>query len=297
MQTQRLASLSSVSQNCKSYSNDQLLTHLQDLAASERKVYAEVLTALEEVEIRKLYLARGYPSLFSFCTEFLKYSASAAQRRIESMRLLKNFPLPQKKDVQERIEKGSLNLTHLSQVAKVVRDLPCVQTCDEKMKLIARVENTSSRECEQKLMEVGAPSFSKREVLRVVQMKEGTPIYRLSVNLDEKSKELLEQFIALTAHQNPFCSKEKALRMALQIALSEVERKKKGEKRPLPPKNIKHSVAAEKHLVASESEVRSKLKASNPEAGNKLVSSTSASVVSNKSEPSPCQKGRYILKK
>src|SRR5690554_6686662 len=104
--------------------DEELLKYSQNLAASERRIYSEVIDALEEIERRKLYLARGYSSLFSFCTEYLKYSASAAQRRIESMRLLKTLPKGSKEEVKKKIETGNLNLTHLSQVSKLIRSSP-----------------------------------------------------------------------------------------------------------------------------------------------------------------------------
>ncbi|TVQ81198.1 MAG: HNH endonuclease [Bradymonadales bacterium] len=209
--------------NVQKLASKDLLLYTQKLAASERKIYAAVIEALEEIERRKLYLAKGYSSLFIFCTEVLKYSAGAAQRRIESMRLIKNFPRAQKTEVKTKLQRGSLSLSHLSQVSKALRSLP-PQSCHEKMKLLSRVENTTQRECERKLMEAGVPEIKKREDFRVVSESS----YRLSVTVDEETKELLEKFMGLTAHQNPWASREKALKIALKLALREVERRKFG---------------------------------------------------------------------
>jgi len=206
----------------RNLSPEELLTKAKDIAASERKIYSQVIDVLEEIERRKLYLARGYSSLFSFCTEFLKYSAGAAQRRIDSMRLIKNFPKPQKEEVKEKLESGSVNLTHLSQVARVVRALPESKTCHEKMKLISKVENTTIRECEQKLLEDEALLPPKKEQLRAT----GDGRFRLSINLDQEAKDLLEKLLSLTAHQNPFASKEIAVKAALKLAAQEAEKKK-----------------------------------------------------------------------
>ncbi|TVQ80731.1 MAG: hypothetical protein EA369_01895 [Bradymonadales bacterium] len=149
--------------NLQKLHSDDLLSYTQKLAASERKIYAAVIEALEEIERRKLYLAKGYSSLFLFCTEVLKYSAGAAQRRIESMRLIKNFPRAQKTEVKSKLQKGSLSLSHLSQVSKALRSLP-PQSCHEKMQLLSRVENTTQRDCPQTL-DLG--------VVMKVQMREG----------------------------------------------------------------------------------------------------------------------------
>src|SRR6056297_33670 len=119
------------------FSNEQLLNHAQELAKTERKIYRQVLESLEEIERRKLYLQRGYSSLFSFCTEFLQYSSSAAMRRIESMRLLKGLEVEDKKGLQIKLEKGDLNLTHLSQVSRLVRQKPAeFKSSQAKVKLL-----------------------------------------------------------------------------------------------------------------------------------------------------------------
>ncbi|TVQ79455.1 MAG: HNH endonuclease [Bradymonadales bacterium] len=209
--------------NLQKLASKDLLLYTQKLAASERKIYAAVIEALEEIERRKLYLAKGYSSLFLFCTEVLKYSAGAAQRRIESMRLIKNFPRAQKTEVKTKLQKGSLSLSHLSQVSKALRSLP-PQSCHEKMQLLSRIENTTQRECERKLIEAGVPEIKKREDFRVVSESS----YRLSVTVDEETKVLLEKFMALTAHQNPWGSKERAIKIALDLALREVEKRKFG---------------------------------------------------------------------
>jgi hypothetical protein len=143
------------------------------------------------------------------------------------MRLIKNFPKAQKEEVKSKLATGVVNLTHLSQVAKAVRSMPEARSCDDKMKLISSVENTSARDCEKKLIEMGAPASFKNEVLRVSSQNS----YRLAINLDEEAKSLLEKFIDLTAHQNPFASKEAAFKMALKIAVKEIEKKRMGKER------------------------------------------------------------------
>ncbi len=85
--------------------NDQaLIDHTKKLITSERKITAQILQALEEIERRRLYLERGYPSLFTFCTEHLGYSASSAQRRISSMRLIKKLPVAEKTEVTQKLD-------------------------------------------------------------------------------------------------------------------------------------------------------------------------------------------------
>jgi len=198
-----------------------LLSHVQQIAASERKIYSQIIEALEEIERRKLYLARGYSSLYTFCTDYLKYSQGAAHRRLSSMRLVKNMPSSHKDKIKEKIETGSVNLTHLSQVATAIRTMPRL-TNHQKMKLVERVENTSRDECEKRLIEAGGKESFKREDFKRLNKKE----IRISVSFDEESFELLTEYIELTAHKNPWASKEKALCMALRQAVDQERRDK-----------------------------------------------------------------------
>ena len=54
---------------------------------NENKSTTRVLHLLEQVERRRLY-SKKYPSLFEYCTQVLKYSSGAAQRRIDTMRIV-----------------------------------------------------------------------------------------------------------------------------------------------------------------------------------------------------------------
>ena len=52
----------------KQKSDSLLMNHLKILVAKEREILSEVLNYLREVQTRKLYLARGYASIFAFMT-------------------------------------------------------------------------------------------------------------------------------------------------------------------------------------------------------------------------------------
>src|SRR6185436_11889542 len=78
--------------------NDQtLLGDLKTLVQQERELVTKILKYLLEVENRKLYLKRGYSSMFKFCLAELKYSNAEAQIRIQAMRLLRTLPQWRKK--------------------------------------------------------------------------------------------------------------------------------------------------------------------------------------------------------
>jgi hypothetical protein len=61
---------------------------LKHLVASERKITAEIIVHIQEIDQKKIYLQMGFPNLYSFLTEHIGYTAASAQRRIEAARLL-----------------------------------------------------------------------------------------------------------------------------------------------------------------------------------------------------------------
>lgn len=97
-------------------SDAELESRVRRLAGEERRLAIEVIAHLEELERRKLYLKLGYSSLFEWCTYELKYSAAAAQRRIDAMRLSREIP-----EVCEAVAEGRLNLSSVAQAQKFFR--------------------------------------------------------------------------------------------------------------------------------------------------------------------------------
>ena len=91
--------------------NDQLLLQTKNLVQKERQINIQVLQHLQEIEKRKLYLDRGFPSLFEYAVKELGYSHSVAYRRIKTMRLCRDIP-----QAVSKIKTGSLNLTTASQL-------------------------------------------------------------------------------------------------------------------------------------------------------------------------------------
>jgi len=59
-----------------------------------------------EFDARRLYLAQGYSSLFTYCTQALHYAEHAALNRIEVARAARRFP-----SLLEHIDAGTLNIS------------------------------------------------------------------------------------------------------------------------------------------------------------------------------------------
>jgi hypothetical protein len=88
-------------------SNEELLGRLDALAGRERVATVELIAHLAALERRpSLYAAKGYGSLFGYCTEALRLSEDAACNRIAAAKACRAFPV-----VLEWLASGDLTLT------------------------------------------------------------------------------------------------------------------------------------------------------------------------------------------
>jgi 5-methylcytosine-specific restriction endonuclease McrA len=95
--------------------DDVLVGRLVEIRKHERSLLVELLHYLGELERRKTVIAQGYPSLFSFCTEFLGLTKASAFRRTTAARLLSRFPL-----IADYLGDGRLTLTTLVELRDVL---------------------------------------------------------------------------------------------------------------------------------------------------------------------------------
>ncbi len=93
-------------------SSHELLARVKHLAAHEREATASLIAHLAEFDRRRLYLAEGCSSLFTYCTQVLHLSEHAAYGRIEAARVARRFPA-----TLERLVEGSVNLTTVGLLA------------------------------------------------------------------------------------------------------------------------------------------------------------------------------------
>jgi hypothetical protein len=100
--------LSSVAQ----LSNDELVARVKQLAERERQATASLVAHLAELDERRLYLAEGCSSLFTYCTQVLHLSEHAAYGRIEAARAGRRFPV-----ILQMLSDGSVNLTAVGLLA------------------------------------------------------------------------------------------------------------------------------------------------------------------------------------
>jgi hypothetical protein len=145
----------SFSANLRGVSDRELLSRVKDLVSRERAVTLDVLVHLIEVERRRLHLGLGYASMFDYCTRHLGYSSSAASRRIQSARCIRDYP-----EVYALLEKNEVNLVTISLVASILTESNATD-------LIERVRGKSQREVEA-IVATYRPPVSMRDRARPV---------------------------------------------------------------------------------------------------------------------------------
>ena len=92
-------------------SDDRLLERTKELSRIEHHLEVVVIDHLREIQRRRLYLRRGFSSLFDYAVRELGYSDAAAWRRIKAMRLCADV-----EGVRERLQDGSMTLNAAAQL-------------------------------------------------------------------------------------------------------------------------------------------------------------------------------------
>ena len=118
-------------------SDPELIAEVSRLAASEQRATAALVSALAELDARRLYLGQGCSSMFTYCTEVLHLAEHAAFNRIEAARVARRFPI-----ILELLVDGRI---HLSTVRLLAPHL----TEDNHQSLLREASHKSKREVEQ----------------------------------------------------------------------------------------------------------------------------------------------------
>lgn len=217
--------------NLTKLTDEILLSTTQNLARTERELTIRVLHHLREIERRLLFAKLGFASLFEYCVRELKYSEGAAQRRISSMRLLKTLP-----ELEEKIEKGTLSLSTLSQ-AQVFFRQEKVETTKAKKDLLLTLENKSFREVERELVnKASVPEKLAKEKIRPVSATHT----ELKILIEESVLKEIEELKNLLARSIPNASIKDIITYSLAHTLKSVRPKAPTETRSnvlksLPP--------------------------------------------------------------
>jgi 5-methylcytosine-specific restriction endonuclease McrA len=117
--------------------DDELIAEVRRLAGCERHATARLISALAELDARRLYLGQGCSSMFTYCTQVLHLAEHAAYNRIEAARAARRFPV-----VLTHLADGSV---HLSAVRLLAPHL----TRENHAAVLREASHKSKREVEQ----------------------------------------------------------------------------------------------------------------------------------------------------
>ncbi len=125
----------------ESLSDDELLRGLTDLLRQSRRVEADLVAHIAEMETRRLYARESSPSMFVYCTSVLHLSEAEAYLRISAARAAREHPM-----VLVMLADGRL---HLSGIAKLAPHL----TRENRDVILSRAVRSSKRQIEELLAE------------------------------------------------------------------------------------------------------------------------------------------------
>jgi hypothetical protein len=198
-------------------SDDELVAALTTCCVDMRRFKVHVLLFLAEVEARQIHLLAAASSLWAYARDHLQMSHGTAFRFIKVARLCKKFPF-----LLERIERGELHLTTLTQIAPFITNDNVHDLVEEtrgknrtRVELVLRkwfgVEPTHGR--------MGSPMPYDEELL----------------NLVERARELL-------SHAIPSGNTLEITKAAFHILIAHLEKKKRAKTanpHPAPTKPTK----------------------------------------------------------
>ncbi len=206
----------------RNLSNNALEQKLLQSVSHENKLKIEILHLLAEVERRRLY-SKSYPSLFEYCTKVLKYSASSAQRRIDTMRAMRLIP-----EIEEKIIKGELNLSSVAQAQSFFRHeakMGKSYSIESKKEVLRKLENKTTKECVEELVSISPqsiPQEKRRELTKDVT--------ELKVMLNKDLISRLDKIKALLSHQNPTMTDQELIEFMAKVTLNKIDPKEKAKR-------------------------------------------------------------------
>jgi hypothetical protein len=126
----------------QSIPDDELLHRLAELMGQSRRVEADIVAHIAEVDARRLYAREALPSMFAYCTDVLHLSEAEAYLRISAARASREHPM-----LLAMLADGRV---HLTAIAKLAPHL----TRENRDGLLERATHRSKRRIEEQIAEI-----------------------------------------------------------------------------------------------------------------------------------------------
>jgi hypothetical protein len=167
--------------------DDELLSRLERLVKADRAISVKLLVHLGEVETRKLYLERGYSSMYDYCMTALGMSEAETYLRLLAAKTGKRLPL-----VLDRLAEGGLHLTAIKLLAPLL-------TQENHVALLDRARGMSKRQLEVLVAEL-APKPDVPERLRKLPDARGASAAPLAASAQAPSAALAQAYSGAGVH-------------------------------------------------------------------------------------------------
>ena len=141
-----------------------LLRRLVEVLGQSRRVEADLVALIGEVDARRLYAREASPSMFAFCTETLHLSEAAAYLRIAAARASREHPV-----LLAMLASGQL---HLTAIAKLAPHL----TPENRDRLLERAVHRTKRQVEELVAEIAPRPDVRTLVRRLPERGEATAV-------------------------------------------------------------------------------------------------------------------------
>ncbi len=153
--------------------DEELLRRLSGLARESRRIEAELVAHIAEVDRRQLYLEQASPSMFVYCTRTLGLTEAEAYLRIAAARASRAYPrlLPMLAD-------GRLHLSGIERLAPKL-------TAENQHILLERAAYKTKRQIEELLADL-EPKPDAPPVIR--RLPERPPVVPVALSLDGRPR-------------------------------------------------------------------------------------------------------------
>jgi 5-methylcytosine-specific restriction endonuclease McrA len=236
-------------------SDDDLLARLAALAGKEREALAELVAHLAALDTRpSVYAAKGYGSLFTYCTQALRLSEDAACNRIEAARACRRFPV-----ILDMLASGDVTITsvrllarhltpenHAAVLEKAVgrnrreievlvahlaprADVPSsVRKVSAPLSLGSRLAPEAVSDAREPASPTGPPSVSLLASPRPIVQPTAPERYRVQFTIGQETHQKLQRLQALLRREIPDGDPGAIFDRAVTLLLAQVENRKLG---------------------------------------------------------------------
>jgi hypothetical protein len=192
-------------------SDEALLAELHACVATSRENDARMVLFLIEVDVRRLYLARAYSSMYDFCKRKLGLSDGQTCRRLAAARLVKDYPF-----ILPLLVRGETHMSTLAQIRSFV-------TPKNAHALIAETAGKNRHEVDYIL----AQRFN---------LDRTSPSSRDVIVIDRELETLIQRAYELDCHAVPDGDRLELTKRAYRALIAAGEKKQRAKtERPRPP--------------------------------------------------------------